>query len=196
MLDNHHTYTLEQAIRVGRELDGLDYTWFESALPESDDHMDAYRQLRQAVKTPICAPEINNGCHPSRLAWMRHGAIDINRIDVTFGGFTSCLETVRACRDAGMPIDLHGIPARDYQVALYPVCDDFLMPYFEILSIPPIATGFPGALSGESRNQPWFSWIVNFPIDANGYLHLTFDLPDLGNVVNWDYVRKNREMVA
>ncbi|VGO15083.1 D-galactarolactone cycloisomerase [Pontiella desulfatans] len=198
MLDNYHTYTLEQSIRVGRVLDSLNYGWMESPMPEGDDRINDYKTLRDTVKTQICAPEINHGDHFSRLRWLKGGAIDINRTDVNFGGFTSCLLILRACEEAGIPLDLHAVTNRHYQHALYPVSDARTMPWIEFMCwIPPVAEDFSCVVEGAwvEKSTPWFKSTIGYPTDSDGYVHFNYNRPGLGNEVNGEWVLQNRELL-
>lgn len=107
MLDNFTTYTLEEAVEVGKVLDELDFLWYESPMPETDDWLEAYIALGREVRTPLCAPETNPGTHLERLAWTDRHAVDINRIDQDFGGITSCLKLAAHCEETGVRMEFH-----------------------------------------------------------------------------------------
>ncbi|MGD8238881.1 MAG: enolase C-terminal domain-like protein [Armatimonadota bacterium] len=107
MWDNYHTYSYPEAVRVGHMLEDLGYLWYESPMWEQDQDMDDYVRLCRELDITICAPEVNDGAHMSRLRWMEAGACDMSRIDFQYGGLTSCLEVARACGRAGMALDLH-----------------------------------------------------------------------------------------
>ena len=59
-------------------------------MPENDDWIDRYVRLRKVIKTPLCAPETAEGAHEVRIRWIEAGATDMGRLDVFYGGFTSC----------------------------------------------------------------------------------------------------------
>ena len=54
-------YTLDEAIRVGRQLEKLDYKWFEE--PFRDFELYKYTELCRTLDIPIAATETTRGCH-------------------------------------------------------------------------------------------------------------------------------------
>jgi len=194
MVDNCHTYNLAQAMRIGRELDELGCTWLESPMPEQDSWRDAYVSLAEAIRTPICAPESLTGFYQERLEWMRHRALDINRIDVEYGGFTACHALVEACRDAGIPVDLHGIPMSDYHLPLYAVFPESVLPWRE-RHLPNPDTSIPADPLPFMEHDPGRPWLRRFPdtrADAQGCCHLTYPLPGFGMDYDWEFILDTR----
>ena len=51
MLDAENNYDRESALRVAKELESLDFTWFEAPLPDYD--LEGYRALAEAVEMPV-----------------------------------------------------------------------------------------------------------------------------------------------
>jgi L-alanine-DL-glutamate epimerase-like enolase superfamily enzyme len=51
MHDAESVYSHEEALKVGKALDGLDCRWFEAPLPDFD--LDGYRDLRRRLSTPV-----------------------------------------------------------------------------------------------------------------------------------------------
>ena len=51
MMDAENNYDRESALRVARELQDLDFTWFEAPLPDND--FDGYRQLTAETDIPV-----------------------------------------------------------------------------------------------------------------------------------------------
>ena len=194
MLDNGWTYNLEQAVSVGRELDSMRFTWMESPMPESNEWLDRYIALRDAIETPICAPQSGQDCHHSRLLWMEKGATDINRIDIMFGGLTPCLKVVRACQEKGMPIDIHQNPSEHYQLPLYPICTDETMPWMEMHGcVPerPAPEATPRAIS-QPEEYPWFRRMPYQFADSEGFVHLDCPIAGMGVELDWDWINAHR----
>lgn len=130
MWDNYKTYTFDEAVRVGRVLQELNYNWYESPMPETDDWMDRYLQLQEHLPDlRLCAPETHPGDHTDRIRWIRAGATDMGRLDVFFGGITSCWAVAEECRRQGIQMDLHSNPSP--QMAIYGATTDDLMPFME-----------------------------------------------------------------
>jgi len=100
MYDVWGTYhTIEEAIKVGRELERLDFYWYEHPMPEY--RVESYRRLCRELSIPVLAPEIAAGGVFTRAEWILQGASDMSRMDIRRGGVTGC-------RCLTWPIDVRG----------------------------------------------------------------------------------------
>lgn len=189
-----NSYNLEQATRVGRVLDELGYAIYFDPMPQGEpDSLSNYQALQDSVSTPICAP-IKGGGVEMRLEWMREDAVDINEIDV-YAGFTPCLRVVRACREAGVPLDLHGgFPNDFYQFPLYPIVKGEILPWLgrhhRTPQHIPVATEFDGIEPGDPR-WPWIKRIQARPVDAEGFVRLSYELPGMGVELDWGWIQRH-----
>lgn len=197
MFYNGNSYNLEQAIRVGKVLKELHYALYFDPMPENDrDSMANYIELKNVCQTPGCAP-INpaEGTFAERLAWMERKAVNVNETDI-FGGFTPCVQLVRACEKAGVPLDLHGGFMFDYyQFPLYAFVDDKTLPWigfhlFKPKWTPAIAKDFPGSMPGDPKT-PWIKRLQARPVDAEGYVHLNYEIPGMGVEYDWDWIKQH-----
>ena len=106
MYDPWGTYmTLEEAIKVGRELEKLDYYWYEHPMPEY--RVESYVRLGRELTIPILSPEIVAGGVFSRAEWILRGAGDMSRIDVVRGGITGARKTAIVCEAYGLRCEMH-----------------------------------------------------------------------------------------
>ncbi len=64
--------TLEEAIKVGRELEKLNYYWYEHPMPEY--RVESYVRLCRELTIPILSPEIVAGGVFTRAEWILRGA--------------------------------------------------------------------------------------------------------------------------
>lgn len=55
LIEGHGRFNLPSAIRIGRELEKFDITWFEEPVPP--DNLEALAQVRRQVRVPIAAGE-------------------------------------------------------------------------------------------------------------------------------------------
>jgi len=192
MFDPGFMYNLDEAIRVGKALDEMKFTWYEDPLPEyadSDALMKDWITLRKTVKTPIMGPQEFLG-YKARIRWLEAGAADWARIDVCFGGFTPCLELIRYCEKHTIQIDLHAVPMMAYMMVCYPITDDATMPWFEFYgscASEPVAKEFPGSAPAPT-NSPWFKRMPTRPLDAEGYVHFNPDIPGIGPEADWAWI--------
>ena len=189
MFDPGWMYNLAEAIRVGKVLDEIKFTWYEDPLPEySTSCIPQWLALKKAIKTPIMGPQEMID-YKARIKFIEAGAADWARMDVCYGGFTPCMEMIHYCEQHKIQIDLHSMPMNDYMVACYPVTDDATMPWLELNVNPniPVATTFPGSDSAP-KTQPWFKRVPKVPVDAEGYAHFNLDIPGLGPEADWEWI--------
>lgn len=180
MADNGGTYTLDEALRVGRLLDDLGYAWYESPMPETEAWADQYVTLAHELRTPICGPEAHPGSFAARLAWMERGACDLARISVYHGGFSACLQLASACENAGVGLELHNVGADAYSdLQLIGATSEALIGRREILSL----SREPGVLPGRKTPDPVF--------DSDGYLVIP-ETPGMGVELDWQYIFRHR----
>ena len=192
MFDPGWQYNLEEAIKVGKVLDELKFTWFEDPLPEyydGDALMKDWITLRKTVKTPIMGPQEFLG-YKARIRWLEAGAADWARMDVCYGGFTPCLEMIRYCEQHKIQIDLHAVPMISYMMVCYPITDDATMPWYEYYGPTaslPVAKDFTGS-EPAPKNTPWFKRMPKLPVDAEGYAHFNPDIPGIGPEADWEWI--------
>ncbi|MCL2665455.1 MAG: hypothetical protein FWE82_07575 [Defluviitaleaceae bacterium] len=105
MLDPDGIYpTLEDAIRVGRELEKLGFYWYEAPIIEREQP-ERYGELRKAVKVPMCGPENAWGGFKTRVLWHQNGWTDILRPG---GGFTDIIKTATYAQAVDARCEIHG----------------------------------------------------------------------------------------
>ena len=76
-------YTFDEAVRVGKELEDLNFVWLEEPLP--DRHHKDYVNLCKQLKIPVAGAEtLMNEPEISKL-WLESGAIDILRVNGRHG---------------------------------------------------------------------------------------------------------------
>ena len=61
MTDPVGDYTINEAVTVGRQLERLNYKWFEE--PFRDFELYKYTELCRTLDIPIAATETTRGCH-------------------------------------------------------------------------------------------------------------------------------------
>ena len=81
------SYYYEDAVRVGRAIEELDYYWYEDPLVEED--LYNYVKLNQKLDIPIMSTEYTPGRFYGVPPWITNNATDILRGDVAVtGGIT------------------------------------------------------------------------------------------------------------
>ena len=77
MLDSMWSYTYEDALRVGRAIEALDYLWYEDPLAEDDIYN--YVKLKSKLDIPILSTEWAPGRFYGMAQWIQQGATDMLR---------------------------------------------------------------------------------------------------------------------
>jgi L-alanine-DL-glutamate epimerase-like enolase superfamily enzyme len=99
-------YDHEQALRVGREIEKLDFHWYEEPINAYD--LRGYTELCRALEIPVVAAEMVPGSIRSTAQYIAQGAGDILRADVYWrGGITAVMKTAHLCEAFGIKTELH-----------------------------------------------------------------------------------------
>ncbi len=98
-------YTFEEALRVGRVLEELDYRWFEEPLP--DRQHNKLKALCDALDVPILAPEMMMNDVDLQAQWLISGAADMIRANARHGA-TAVLKLAHLAELHGANIELNG----------------------------------------------------------------------------------------
>ena len=106
MSDPVAPYTLEEAVRFGREIERLNYLWLEEPLP--DESFSALRELTRILDIPVVGTEVL-AKHPYSVAeCVATRVVDAVRADPSWtGGVTGVLKTARLAEAFLMNCELH-----------------------------------------------------------------------------------------
>ena len=77
MLDAYHWYSRTDALKLGRGLEKLNFTWIEEVMDEQS--MASYVWLTENLDIPVIGPESMGGKYFHRAEWIKAGACDILR---------------------------------------------------------------------------------------------------------------------
>jgi L-alanine-DL-glutamate epimerase-like enolase superfamily enzyme len=178
MYDPWGTYmSLEEAIRVGRELERANYYWYEHPMPEY--RVESYVRLCRELSIPVLSPEIAAGGVFTRAEWILRGAGDMSRIDVNRGGVTGARKTAVVCEAYGVRCEVHMSGFGNLQV-LGATSEDTSEYYEKGLLAP--------GLDYDAR-PPYLRASCD-PIDGEGFVALPTG-PGMGYEVEWDFINDN-----
>ncbi len=165
-------YTLDQAIRVGRDLEKQDYEWFEE--PFRDFELAKYQSLCATLDIAVAATETTRGGHWGVAQAIMQRAADIVRADVSWkAGITGTMKIAHMAEGFGLNCEIHTTTMAYMDIAnLHASCAIRNCEYFELF-VPEQAFRFP--LAG------------SLPIDANGIAHVPQG-PGLGVEIDWPEV--------
>lgn len=166
-------YDHEDAVRVGRALEKLEYLWLEEPLYDHDIH--GLEQLSRTLDIAICAGEWNSDFF-SKINYLRSGAADIIRADVSWtGGITGCLKSAHIAEGFGVNCEMHMTVLSLMDVANLHVA--LAIKNCRYLELP-----FPdGATFGIKKP---------LEIDNEGYVQAP-SAPGLGVEIDWNVINRN-----
>ena len=178
MFDPWGTYmSMEEAIKVGRELEKLDFYWYEHPMPEY--RTESYVRLSKELSIPILSPEIIAGGVFSRAEWILRGAGDMSRIDVVRGGITGARKTAIVAEAYGLRCEMHMAGWGNLQV-IGATSEDTSEYYEKGLLAPGVDYDAPHPYLHNTCDK----------IDAEGFVHMPTG-PGMGYEINWDYINGN-----
>ena len=157
-------YTREEAFKIGRVLQDLDYVAFEDPIPTTD--IEGLVQLTQALDIPVHIGEFLSS--PYAFAeYIRRGAMDVVRFIVdNVGGITGGMKIARTAELFGMECAPHNWgEAFDHAV------------HFHCELAMPNNVWFEMTVPQGSADRPWVK--DKFRVAQDGYVHATAK-PGLG----------------
>ena len=171
-------YSLQEAIRVGRELEALDFGWLEEALPDRDQL--GLQKLCAALDMPVMALETLMHDLELSALWLISGATDLVRANARHGT-TSVLKLAHLAENHRTRLELNGPGGLFGLVHAHLVCAIPNTGYYEY---------FPGGSRDELGRE---IGLLNPPLPQNG--HITPSArPGWG--AEWDWATFKKKRVA
>jgi L-alanine-DL-glutamate epimerase-like enolase superfamily enzyme len=173
-------YGYEDAIRIGRGIQDLDFVWYEDPLPSYDLH--GYTRLKSHLHIPILATETLIGGLHALAPWITSGATDYLRGDVVIkGGITGLMKIAHLAEGFGMNCEIHDAYNSLNNVAsLHVAAAVNNCHWFEILIVDP-----PGKHTFDHLNM---CLADPFVIERNGHIVVP-EAPGLGVEIDWDRLK-------
>ncbi|MFC1917903.1 enolase C-terminal domain-like protein [Chloroflexota bacterium] len=172
MLDPASHYNREEALLVGKELENLNFYWFEEPIPDHD--IEGLCMLREKLRIPICATETVPLSMFSIPQYLTRRATDIVRCDTWLGGgITPCKKIADLCNAFGVQCEIHA--------NWFPTCN--------IANL---------HVMGAVKNCEYYEMIwperryglKEYPVfDNEGYIHVP-ENPGLGIDIDWETLGK------
>jgi len=165
-------YDREQALMVGRELEKLNFYWFEEPIQDTD--MDGLISLCHALDIPIAALEVIPGNLYTRAQYIARGAVDIVRSDALYSGGITSLKKIASLAEAfGIKCEIHATCNPLTNVAgLHVACSIRNCEFYE----------------WEVPEGLWdFGVKETIKLDKEGYVHVPKG-PGLGLEPDWEYI--------
>jgi L-alanine-DL-glutamate epimerase-like enolase superfamily enzyme len=180
MLDSMWAYTYEEAIRVGRAIEELNYFWYEDPLAEEDVYN--YVKLCQKLDIPIMSTEFVPGRFYGLAVWILQRATDIVRGDVAVtGGVTPLVKSAHLAEAFRMKCEIHhGGNSLNNVANLHVMMAMKNCDYYEF---------FP------STGANMYGLVKDIEVDSQGYVHAP-GKPGLGYEIDWELVKRETAQVV
>jgi L-alanine-DL-glutamate epimerase-like enolase superfamily enzyme len=180
MLDSMWAYGYEDAIRVGRAIEALDYFWYEDPLVEED--LYNYIKLRSKLDIPIMSTEYAPGRLYGMAQWVHQMATDILRGDVAVtGGITPLVKIAHLAEAFRMKCEIHhGGNSLNNVANLHVTMAISNCDYYEV---------FP------SHGANKFGLVEDIEVDDQGLVYAP-EKPGLGYEIDWDLVEREKVQVV
>ena len=177
MLDSYHFYSREQALYIGRELEKLNFHWFEE--PMDEHSTSSYVWLAEQLDMAVVGPETAEGKMQTRAEWIVRGASDISRGGVgDVGGLTPLMKLVHLCEAFGVAMEVHGGGAGNlHALGAMGIPGEFY------------ERGLLHPFTYHEGREPWLKTTID-SLDDEGYVHLPQE-PGLGQDINFEFIEEN-----
>lgn len=171
-------FSREEAIKVGRELERLNFYWYEAPLPAYD--IEGYIKLSRKLDIPITV-ELQH--YNEFVEFIVRGAVDLLRTMCGFsGGITEMRKAASLSESFGLKWEPHTYGGTLYQAAnLHVILAVKNCSFFEM----PIENGQEGIFDVGTKDV--------IRIDKEGYVHAP-QKPGLGVEIDWKQVEKGTEV--
>jgi L-alanine-DL-glutamate epimerase-like enolase superfamily enzyme len=172
MSDPVQCLSLEQAVRLGRALEKLDYRWLEE--PLADESFSALRELSRTLDIPVAGCEVL-AKHPYSVAeCIATGVVDIVRADASWsGGVTGTLKTARLAEAFHVNCEIHTAIYAPLELVNLHLCGAIANNSFLELLVPTEQFAF-----GLTQALPVENGVATMPEAAGLGIGLDWDLID------------------
>jgi len=176
MLDSMWSYGYEDALRVGRAIEELNYLWYEDPLAEEDIYN--YVKLKSKLDIPIMSTEYAPGRLYGMAQWIQQGATDMLRGDVAVtGGITPLIKIAHLAEAFRMKCEIHhGGNSLNNVANLHVIMAVNNCDYYEV---------FPS--SGANK----YALVEDIEVDDQGLVYAP-EMPGLGYEIDWELVAREK----
>ncbi len=180
MLDSMWAYCYEDALRVGRAAEALDFLWYEDPLAEED--LYNYVKLKSKLDIPIMSTEYVPGRLYGMAPWIVDGATDFLRGDVAVtGGITPLIKIAHLAEAFRMKCEIHhGGNSLNNVANLHVMMAINNCDYYEV---------FPS--SGANK----FGLVEDVEVDNQGLVYAPTE-PGLAYEIDWELVEREKVEVV
>ena len=176
MLDSLMAYSYEDALKVGRAIEELDYLWYEDPLAEEDIYN--YVKLKSKLDIPVMSTEWAPGRLYGMAQWIQQGATDMLRGDVAVsGGITPLIKIAHLAEAFRMKCEIHhGGNSLNNVANLHVIMAVNNCDYYEV---------FP------SNGANKYGLVEDIEVDGQGLVYAP-EMPGLGYDIDWQLVEREK----
>lgn len=179
MLDSSCHYNRKDALWVGRQIEKLDFYWYESPLPDSD--VEGLAELARALDIPIAGAEYLYECNPTHFApYLSGHVVDILRADAR-RSITMAKRVADMCAGFSVNCELHSWGSIVTKAANLHVMGAIANCEFFEQPVP------------EEKFELYAKDLIR--IDAEGYVHMP-SKPGIGVDLDWDDIERRTVFTA
>jgi L-alanine-DL-glutamate epimerase-like enolase superfamily enzyme len=169
--------TFADALYLGRACDEADYFWYEDPLMDGGVSQQAYRKLRQMIKTPLLLTEHVRGVEP-KADWIVSESTDFLRADPELDlGITGTMKIAHVAEAFGLDVELHAVgPAHRHCISAMRNSN-----FYELAIVAPGAPNpVPPVFENYSDQLEDVGSDGCYPVPTG---------EGLGVTINWDFIR-------
>jgi L-alanine-DL-glutamate epimerase-like enolase superfamily enzyme len=181
MLDPACEYnTFADTLKVGRACDEAGFLWLEDPMKDGGISMQAYRKLRELIRTPVMIGEHSRGFE-THVDLLVSGATDLVHMDPNYDmGITGCLKIAHAVEGFGCDVQCHA-PGPAQRALMSAIRNTN---YYEMgLVHPKVRNARPPIYADDYRDGL-------DAVDKRGHVPVPQG-PGLGVTYDWDWIKKN-----
>ena len=179
MLDAMWAYQYEDAVRVGRAIEELNYYWYEDPLVEED--LYNYVKLKSKLDIPVMSTEYAPGRLYGMAQWITSYATDMLRGDVAVtGGITPLVKICHIAEGFNMKCEIHhGGNSLNNAANLHVTMAVNNCEFYEV---------FP--CTGANK----YALVEDIEVDDKGLVYAPTE-PGLGYEIDWELVKREQTQV-
>lgn len=152
MIDANGSYSVKEAIRIGKILEEYNYYFFEAPLPW--DWYDEMKPVQAELSIPIAGGEVENRMHSMRWQ-IANGTLQIVQPDIFyFGGMIRSIKVARMAEVAGMTISPHLSSGLGYLYMLHMLSAAPALERFHEFKMFPTRDANGAVMPIESKTEP------------------------------------------
>ena len=185
MIDGNGSYSVKEAIRIGKVLEEYDYYWYEEPVPW--DCYEEQKQVEQALSIPMAGGEEEFGMHAFRYLIGNEVFQFIQPDLFYFGGMIRTMRVARMVEAAGLQITPHisgGGLGFVYMLQMVSVCPAAALYHEFKMFETRDANGTPIPIESKAEKFESIDGVIRVPTGAGLGVHIDPDYVETYTLVS------------